>query len=523
MKKYLILENEKSAKFWKIETVGSMHRVNYGRIGTDGQTKEKDFDSAVAAKEDARRLFDSKIKKGYVESKPPSAGSKKKASKTSKTTATKSKKATTPKNKARKTKSVSTKSVSNSKLVDPIVLEDSGNLELIYQRDHEVLFLILEDDERRELEEGVSLEDYMKLYRIHRYYNIEIRRYKSKSDATKAVKTILERAKKERRTRINKPAFQAEKNIQQPGAKLPHKFQRLGEIVKVSKGPIKGQTGGVPNWLFPRPPMICANCQKPLVPVFSCVGDLDPALGKKSGVYFSVCRNSTGSSCKVMSEVVFQDSATKPKTSWYMTSPAHKEYLNFHISEQVDHKESVHFVVAMHRGTLGHAGWVDYSCFKTRDKALSHIDKLKHLHVKGDFALSKNPGKNPDARFYKDLFHSVQLCGWGGKSIPEKTWQAKRVTEGYEQMIHNFRAEYPTNGNMRYGSDDFVVAGGDPIIDHRYGRISKKVKTWSKAPYLFFTVINELESLFDPKQCMKFEIWIDPKADFGRAFAHLDF
>lgn len=58
-------EDEKSHKFWEIEVKGNIHRVRYGRIGSDGQSKEKSFDSPEQAQRDADKLIAQKTKKGY--------------------------------------------------------------------------------------------------------------------------------------------------------------------------------------------------------------------------------------------------------------------------------------------------------------------------------------------------------------------------------------------------------------------------------------------------------------------------
>lgn len=67
MKKYLEFKDSKSAKFWQIELNGNQYVVTYGKIGTDGQSKTKTFDTEEAAKKDADKLIASKIKKGYQE------------------------------------------------------------------------------------------------------------------------------------------------------------------------------------------------------------------------------------------------------------------------------------------------------------------------------------------------------------------------------------------------------------------------------------------------------------------------
>ena len=57
-----------SSKFWEIRVEGDSHTVRYGKLSTDGQTKTKEFESAVAARKDADKLIAEKTKKGYEES-----------------------------------------------------------------------------------------------------------------------------------------------------------------------------------------------------------------------------------------------------------------------------------------------------------------------------------------------------------------------------------------------------------------------------------------------------------------------
>lgn len=63
---YLEFVEGTSSKFWQIDVRGDSHTVVYGRIGTDGREVEKSFGSAKDAMDDAKKLVDSKIKKGYT-------------------------------------------------------------------------------------------------------------------------------------------------------------------------------------------------------------------------------------------------------------------------------------------------------------------------------------------------------------------------------------------------------------------------------------------------------------------------
>jgi uncharacterized protein (TIGR02996 family) len=56
-----------SDKFWIIELAGDSHTVRYGRQGTDGQTKTKEFGSPDEARKSYDKLIAQKVKKGYVE------------------------------------------------------------------------------------------------------------------------------------------------------------------------------------------------------------------------------------------------------------------------------------------------------------------------------------------------------------------------------------------------------------------------------------------------------------------------
>lgn len=66
--RYFELSDGKSHKFWEIRVGGASHTVRYGRIGTNGTTKTKDFADAAVATADATKLVEQKVKKGYEES-----------------------------------------------------------------------------------------------------------------------------------------------------------------------------------------------------------------------------------------------------------------------------------------------------------------------------------------------------------------------------------------------------------------------------------------------------------------------
>lgn len=56
-----------SSKFWEVAVDGSTLRLRYGRIGTQGQAKDKDCASAAAAQAEADKLIREKTGKGYSE------------------------------------------------------------------------------------------------------------------------------------------------------------------------------------------------------------------------------------------------------------------------------------------------------------------------------------------------------------------------------------------------------------------------------------------------------------------------
>ncbi|MFK8004316.1 MAG: WGR and DUF4132 domain-containing protein [Polyangiales bacterium] len=61
------LSDGKSNKFWSVKRKGAVVTVSYGRIGTDGQTKDKAHADGDAAETAMEKLVASKTKKGYVE------------------------------------------------------------------------------------------------------------------------------------------------------------------------------------------------------------------------------------------------------------------------------------------------------------------------------------------------------------------------------------------------------------------------------------------------------------------------
>ncbi len=56
-----------SSKFWEITVEGTTFYTRYGKIGTDGQTTQKDYDSEDKCQAEANKLVAEKMKKGYAE------------------------------------------------------------------------------------------------------------------------------------------------------------------------------------------------------------------------------------------------------------------------------------------------------------------------------------------------------------------------------------------------------------------------------------------------------------------------
>jgi predicted DNA-binding WGR domain protein len=55
-----------SNKFWQIDLEGTSFTTTYGRLGTDGQSSLKEYDSEEKAKKEYDKLVAEKVKKGYT-------------------------------------------------------------------------------------------------------------------------------------------------------------------------------------------------------------------------------------------------------------------------------------------------------------------------------------------------------------------------------------------------------------------------------------------------------------------------
>jgi predicted DNA-binding WGR domain protein len=67
MTQYFEFKDEKSAKFWQITQKTNAIQVRFGKIGTNGQTSEKNFDTAELAQKEYNKLIKEKTGKGYLE------------------------------------------------------------------------------------------------------------------------------------------------------------------------------------------------------------------------------------------------------------------------------------------------------------------------------------------------------------------------------------------------------------------------------------------------------------------------
>ncbi|EFC9808410.1 DUF4132 domain-containing protein [Escherichia coli] len=65
--RHFIYQDEKSHKFWAVEQQGNELHINWGKVGTNGQSQVKSFADAAAAEKAGLKLIAEKVKKGYVE------------------------------------------------------------------------------------------------------------------------------------------------------------------------------------------------------------------------------------------------------------------------------------------------------------------------------------------------------------------------------------------------------------------------------------------------------------------------
>ena len=63
---FLVFQDKISNKFWNLEVKDKTFITSWGRIGTAGQSKTKNFYSKPQCERAAKKLIASKVKKGYV-------------------------------------------------------------------------------------------------------------------------------------------------------------------------------------------------------------------------------------------------------------------------------------------------------------------------------------------------------------------------------------------------------------------------------------------------------------------------
>jgi predicted DNA-binding WGR domain protein len=68
---HLVFSKGSSNKFWRARTEDCRMYVNYGRVGTNGQTQVKDFPSSDRARAELDKVAGQKRRKGYVDEGEP--------------------------------------------------------------------------------------------------------------------------------------------------------------------------------------------------------------------------------------------------------------------------------------------------------------------------------------------------------------------------------------------------------------------------------------------------------------------
>ena len=58
-------KDKSSQKFWEIDSSGSTINLQYGKVGTAGQSSNKKMSDPDAAKKEVEKRIKSKLKKGY--------------------------------------------------------------------------------------------------------------------------------------------------------------------------------------------------------------------------------------------------------------------------------------------------------------------------------------------------------------------------------------------------------------------------------------------------------------------------
>lgn len=67
MKRNFINQTDNSNKFWTIEQLNEKYIVQWGKLGTEGRSGEKEFSSKDECLKKIEKLIKEKIRKGYIE------------------------------------------------------------------------------------------------------------------------------------------------------------------------------------------------------------------------------------------------------------------------------------------------------------------------------------------------------------------------------------------------------------------------------------------------------------------------
>jgi predicted DNA-binding WGR domain protein len=67
------LKGGHTAKYWEITQVGKKTIIRYGKIGTDGQLSNKEFETKEEAEAFVAKKIKEKTKEGYIEKPNPHA------------------------------------------------------------------------------------------------------------------------------------------------------------------------------------------------------------------------------------------------------------------------------------------------------------------------------------------------------------------------------------------------------------------------------------------------------------------
>lgn len=498
MNEYFELSDGKSSKFWKIEVKGKSQSVTYGRLGTSGQTRTKQFSSSTEAKEASKKLIESKRKKGYLAKSASKSGSGKTGKKS--------------KNSVAKPGTKSNPRIQVPKLVLQTLL---SHFILIYQHGRELWFFDIESEEVDELNQGISLLEYESKYERFQKDQTHVWRFKNANAATLAIKAIKNRAKQDGfyLSVVNKIEFDASRDLSKSDVKLTEKHPRIGQFELSKSGPIEIQIHGAPNWIYPRPPSRCIACGGAMQHVVSARGPIDPESGKKnSGIYVFGCPNATPNSleCVGLMESLYQRSDAKSDSSWYLVNKYRKEFVNLHLVVQSDLAGKQYFGLIQHRGESGIPGEVVSKQFDNLKQARSAAeDRWKYLKIKKGFKDEKDPRMDQKTKpLYRELFEvNRRLIGDPPKRMLEKKLKAKRVIEPYDQLTTSKYSSW----SYQYG---LSVMGGER-------RRLDSLDNPTDGTRLAMSLGDQLSSpILSRGQGLDFNIYIDPISTIARVIGN---